>query len=116
MGLSHRLSLFKWSLLIRNSYFGEVTDPDDYANISRVADQDFSADAVYGAKIVTDVSFSYPLGENSTLVVGANNLLDVYPDENRAGGSSGDQFVYSRRTSKFGYMGRYVFARLRLKL
>lgn len=44
------------------------------------------------AKIVTDVSFSYQLGENSTLVVCANNLLDVYPDENRAEGTSGDQF------------------------
>ena len=92
------------------------TDPDEYANVSRVADQDPSADSVYGAKVVTDASFSYPLDDNSTLVVGANNLLDVYPDENRAAGTSGDQFVYSRRTSQFGYMGRYVFARLRLEL
>jgi iron complex outermembrane receptor protein len=105
-----------FDVLLRNVFFGEVTDPDDFSGDARVAGTTVSQDAIYGGKVVTDLTISTALMENLTVTIGANNLLDVYPDENRPGGTSGDQFVYSRRTSQFGYLGRYLFARLNFKL
>ncbi len=116
LNLTHLLSVGSWDFLLRNSYFGEVTDPDDFNGDARVAGTTVSNDAVYGGKLITDLTFTKSIGENLKIIVGANNLLDVYPDENRAGGTSGDQFVYSRRTSQFGYSGRFLFARLKLSL
>ena len=103
--LTNILKMGKFSFMLRNVYFGEVTDPDSHADAELT---------VYSAKVITDLSVSYSFTENLNVTVGSNNLLDVYPDENRANSTSGDQFVYSRRTSQFGYTGRYVFARLNL--
>ncbi|MEN8891081.1 MAG: TonB-dependent receptor [Wenyingzhuangia sp.] len=116
VSLSNVLSFGKWIVLLRNVYFGEVTDPDDYIGVSRVGDREASDDAIYGAKVVTDLSISLALHENTSLTLGANNLLDIYPDENRIAEKNRDQFVYSRRTSQFGYTGRYLFARVNIKL
>lgn len=114
--LSNNLSCKAWNFLLRNTYFGEVQDPDDFAGTDRVSNHSVSSEAVYGGKLVTDLTVSYELSEDLSLLVGANNLFDVYPDENRPGGRSGDQFMFSRRTSQFGYTGRFVFARLNFKL
>ena len=116
LNLTNLLSLNSWDFMLRNVYFGEVTDPDDFNGDARVEGTQVSDDAVYGGKFVTDLSITKGFGENLSLTIGANNLFDVYPDENRAGGTSGDQFVYSRRTSQFGYSGRFLFARLRFSL
>ncbi len=116
LNLTNMVSYDSWDFLLRNVYFGEVTDPDDFNGDARVEGTTVSDDAVYAGKLVTDLTVTKSFSENLSLTVGANNLLDVYPDENRAGGTSGDQFVYSRRTSQFGYSGRYLFARLRLSL
>ncbi|MCH2193611.1 TonB-dependent receptor [Kordia sp.] len=116
LNLSHLLSMNSWDFLLRNVYFGEVTDPDDFNGDPRVAGTEVSPDAIYSGKIVTDLSVTKNFNDNFAITIGANNLLDVYPDENREGGSSGDQFVFSRRTSQFGYSGRFLFARLKLSL
>ncbi len=114
--LSNNLSFKNWNFFLRNTFFGEVEDPDDFAGSASVSEHTVSPDAVYGGKLVTDLTVSYELNEDINLSIGANNLFDVYPDENRPGGTSGDQFVYSRRTSQFGYSGRYLFARMNFKL
>jgi iron complex outermembrane receptor protein len=116
LNLTNLVSWNSWDFLLRNVYFGEVTDPDDFNGDARVGGTTVSDDAVYGGKLVTDLTITKTFTENLSLTVGANNLFDVYPDENREGGTSGDQFVYSRRTSQFGYSGRFLFARLRLSL
>ncbi|WP_164914150.1 TonB-dependent receptor [Aquimarina sediminis] len=116
ISLTNALSIGKYNVLLRNVYFGEVTDPDDFNGDPRVEGTVVSDDAVYGGKIVTDLSFSAKIFENLNITIGANNLLDVYPDENRDGGTAGDQFVYSRRTSQFGYSGRFLFARVNFSL
>ncbi len=102
--------------MLRNVYFGEVTDPDDFGGDITVDSAVVSDDAVYGGKIITDLTISNKISDNTTLSIGANNLLDVYPDENRAGGQSNASFPYSRRTSQFGFLGRYVFARVSINL
>ncbi|TXN38452.1 TonB-dependent receptor [Flagellimonas hymeniacidonis] len=116
LNLTNLVSCNSWDFLLRNVFFGEVTDPDDFNGDARVEGTTVSDDAVYGGKLITDFTVTKSFSENLSLTVGASNLFDVYPDENRAGGTSGDQFVYSRRTSQFGYSGRYLFARLRLGL
>ena len=67
-------------------------------------------------KIVTDLGITYAMSDNLSLTAGANNLLDVYPDEVPSGSNYGDQFIFSRRTSQFGFNGRYVFGRITFKL
>ncbi len=109
--LTNILKMNKWSFMLRNVYFGEVTDPDSYADVNPDGTQNLT---VYGGKVITDLSVAYSFTANLNVTVGSNNLLDIYPDENRPASTSGDQFVYSRRTSQFGYTGRYVFARINL--
>lgn len=101
--LTNILSFSDWSFMLRNVYFGEVTDPDSYADAQL---------KVYGAKVVTDLSLSYSVTSHLKLTVGTNNLFDVYPDQNRAASTASDQFIYSRRTSQFGYTGRLIFSRI----
>ena len=112
LNLTHVLSDDKWTFLLRNVYFGEVTDPDEYAGQPRVDGATVNSNAVYGGKIVTDITASHKISEELNITVGANNLLDVYPDDNRPGSQSNASFPYSRRTSQFGFVGRFIFARL----
>ncbi len=116
LNLTNLVSIKSWDFLLRNVFFGEVTDPDDFNGDARVDGTTVSEDAIYSGKLITDLSISKTFSENLALTIGANNLFDIYPDENRAGGTSGDQFVFSRRTSQFGYSGRFLFARLRFSL
>ena len=67
---------------------------------------------VWGAKVITDLSVGYNFMKNAKIVVGANNLFDVYPDENLEALKSSNQFTYSRNVSQFGQNGRFLFARL----
>ncbi|MBT3243586.1 MAG: TonB-dependent receptor [Bacteroidetes bacterium] len=103
MSLSYSYSLKGFTVLLRESYFGKVT------HASRiVADQQ-----VLPAKFLVDLSLAYTIKDNLTLCIGANNLLDTYPDmilPDNADYSSG-RFPYSRRSTQFGFAGRFLFAR-----
>jgi len=107
INFTNRYKVGDWSFLLRNVYYGEVSDPDFQGTANEVA---------YGEKIITDLSIGYNFSDNLTLAVGANNLLDVYPDEVPTASNYGDQFIFSRRTSQFGFNGRYVFGRITFKL
>ncbi len=104
MNLSLNYKYKRFSLFLREAYFGSVT------HASRiVADQQ-----VLAPKVLTDLSVSYAATDNLQLTIGANNLLDVYPDQilpDNADYSSG-RFPYSRRSTQFGFAGRYVFIRV----
>lgn len=107
--LSHNLKIGeKWNIFLRNSYFGEVEEATN--NV------DPSVDRIYAGKIVTDLSFGYSVNENLKLTLGANNLLDVYPDVSDPAFQSSGRFLYSRRSTQFGTNGRHLFARLSLSL
>lgn len=116
VNLTHNLSSEKWSVLLRNVYFGEVTDPDEFSGQARVAGATVNDNAVYGGKIVTDLTLTNNTSASTSITIGANNIFDVYPDENRPGSQSNASFPYSRRTSQFGFLGRYVFARINIQL
>lgn len=73
----------------------------------------------FAAKWVTDVSVGYTFLNRMRLTVGADNIFDVYPDENSdpgngstyAGNSNFGIFPYNG-VSPFGFNGRFYFARL----
>ncbi|MBG6111432.1 iron complex outermembrane receptor protein [Flavobacterium sp. CG_9.10] len=147
--LTNSLSYKKFDFFLRNVYFGEVTDPnvadangDGTINAIVVNNKAVENEhPVWGAKIITDLSVGFKITPAAKVVIGANNIFDIYPSLNlgpqtiaqRASGvdangaviyspttasnnsidlSNANQFVYSRNTSQFGQNGRFVFARL----
>jgi iron complex outermembrane receptor protein len=108
LNLSHMMNVDKFNIFLRNVYFGKVTEAT-----TTVANQQ-----VFGTKVVTDLSVGYKASEALTLTVGANNLLDVYPDraEEAFGNRSSGRFDWSRRAQQFGIAGRFLFARLSFTL
>lgn len=107
LSLTNIFTIDKFTGLLRNVYYGSVIDPDSHSDDNLVE---------YGGKLVTDLSFRFSFSNVLSTTLGVNNLLDVYPDENREGSTSGDQFVYSRRTSQFGYTGRFMFLKVNFTL
>lgn len=76
-----------------------------------------STDQTFSAKTVTDLSLSYQVTNQLSLVIGANNLLNVYPDiQAHSSNQSLGRFVYSRRVEQQGYNGAYYFTRLILAI
>jgi iron complex outermembrane receptor protein len=108
VNLSNSLAVGKLNVFLRNVYFGEVTEAT-----TTIANQQ-----VFGTKIVTDLSLGYKASDSFTFTVGANNLLDVYPDKADAkfGNRSDGRFDWSRRASQFGIGGRFLFARISFNL
>ena len=143
--LSHTLTMNKFDFFLRNVYFGKVTDPNtvDVNGDGIIGAIVVNGKAVenehpiWGGRVITDLSVGYQITPIVKLVVGANNIFDIYPDKNygpvsakrptgvEANGniiygsaastvdlSNSNQFVYSRNTSQFGQNGRFLFGRL----
>lgn len=143
INLTNTLSVKKFDFFLRNVYFGEVTDPNtvDVNGDGRVEGAIINGQVVeiehpvWSSRVITDFTVGYNLNKNTKIVVGANNLFDIYPSLNYGpvtairprlvGGaidytntpatidlSNANQFVYSRNVSQFGQNGRFLFARL----
>jgi iron complex outermembrane receptor protein len=78
----------------------------------------------FGAKWLTDLDVTYSFNKNITVSIGANNLFDVYPDENIRskvvggvafnGSDNVGIFPYSG-ISPFGFNGTFYYSKLSLK-
>ncbi|AHG90535.1 TonB-dependent receptor [Gemmatirosa kalamazoonensis] len=99
-------------LVARTQRFGSVT--------TRATVGSDNLDQTFGAKWITDVSASYKVLRRFTLTAGADNVFDVYPDQNNnlgnvrsnvAGNANFGIFPYSS-FSPFGFNGRFVYARV----
>ncbi len=108
MNLSTAFSNWNWTFLIRNAYFGEVTEAE--------TDPNTGEHPIYSGKVITDLSAIYRYSPQLWITFGANNLLDIYPDKRPDSLTSGNQFIYSRRISQFGSNGRYVFTKVTIAL
>ena len=112
LSLSNTLSINKFNVMLRNVVFGPVTEATTNVQLQ----QNFSP------KVVTDLSFGYQVASGLNITIGANNLLDIYPDRadqdldpNTTGDQnnrSGGRFDWSRRAQQFGIGGRFLFARV----
>ncbi len=107
--LTNNLSLGDdWNFYLRNTYFGEVEEATN--NVDPLVER------IYGGKLITDLTVGYNVNETLRFTVGANNLLDIYPDEADDAFRSSGRFIYSRRSTQFGTGGRYLFARMNITL
>ena len=102
-----RYSLKGLSALIRANYYGRV----------RYRADDGAADEVFGAKVLFDLDIGYQVTKNVQFSVGADNLLNTFPDKvQKDVNSSFGRFVYSRNVSQFGENGGFYYGRLELTL
>jgi len=116
VSLSNTFSISNINVFLRNVYFGPVTE----ATTNVMLQQEFTQ------KIVTDLSLGYQMSNGLTVTVGANNLLDIFPDraeqdldpetEGDQNNRSGGRFDWSRRAQQFGIGGRFLFARIAYSL
>ncbi|WP_437440102.1 TonB-dependent receptor [Polaribacter cellanae] len=106
INLTNNLTSGKFNVFLRNVYFGKVSE----------ATNSITNQQVFNSKIVTDLSLGYKATENLTLTIGANNLLDIYPDRAIEANRSGGRFDWSRRSQQFGIGGRFLFARVSFNL
>jgi iron complex outermembrane receptor protein len=112
--LTNTLTIDKFSIFFRNTYFGQTTEAtgegifDTDLNLL----SDATIDPYNEGKVITDLTFGYELANGVSITAGANNLLDVYPDDADPAFQSSGRFVYSRRSPQFSFGGRYVFARV----
>lgn len=108
--LSNSLGIGIFNFYLRNTYFGETTEA---TNISSL---DPDVDFTYDGKVITDLSVGIEVSSDLYLTLGANNLLDIYPDEADPAFQSSGRFLYSRRSPQFSFGGRFLFARMSFNL
>ncbi|MFV8224738.1 TonB-dependent receptor [Christiangramia aquimixticola] len=108
VNLTNSLTAGDFNVFLRNVYFGEVTEASTV-----LANQQ-----VFSSKVVTDLSVGYHASDALTFTVGANNIFDIYPDraEDAFNNRSSGRFDWSRRAQQFGIGGRFMFARMSIKL
>nr|MBX2859427.1 TonB-dependent receptor [Cellvibrionaceae bacterium] len=95
--LSPTYTMGDWRYTTRFSYYGDFYDSED--------------EQTYGDELLVDIEGAYTFAEQYTLVVGAQNVLDEYPDENpNAAGGVGN--LYSQ-FSPSGFGGGFYYLRLR---
>ncbi|WP_038230106.1 TonB-dependent receptor plug domain-containing protein [Xylella fastidiosa] len=101
--LSGTWKLTQWDLMLAATRYGTVTVRNP-TSVSR--------DQTYGARWVVDASASYKSDMHWMLTLGANNLLNAYPDKTvNAINSIYGQMPYSNY-APFGFNGTYVYARI----
>jgi iron complex outermembrane receptor protein len=102
-----RYSLKGMSALVRANYYGRV----------RYRADDPAADEVFGVKVLFDVDVGYQVTKNVQISVGADNLLNTFPDPvTKDVNKSFGRFVYSRNVSQFGQNGGFYYGKLELTL
>ena len=92
---------------VRGNYYGEI----EYTPTNTDNDETF------GSKVLFDLDLAYELTEITRLSIGANNLLNTYPDQHTtASNRSDERFVFSRRVTQYGSNGGFYYAKLSLNL
>ncbi len=126
ISFSANYKMNKFGVMLRFVRFGKVvykdggnqTDPfKENIVLNSFTGKIESTDQTFSEKIVTDLSLSYQINPELSFVIGANNLLNVYPDiQSHSSNQSLGRFIYSRRVEQQGYNGAYYFARLKLAI
>lgn len=111
--LGNTLTLDKWSVYLRNTYFGQTTEATNAAVFDdNLVQTDNSIDVYNDPRLITDLSVGYKFSDDLSLTIGANNLFDIYPDVVDDAFLSSGRFLYSRRSPQFSFGGRHLFGRL----
>jgi len=97
-------SISKFSAMVRNVYFGEVTRNGF----------PYGVEQVFAGKVVTDLSLSYKLTDQLLFTVGGNNILNSLPDKQVYDNSYFGVFKYA--PVQQGFNGSFFFTRLSFEL
>ena len=93
-----------WRFMTRGRYYGEHYDaPTNDGDVSFYADP----------RVLFDLEVSFDWNDSVTMVIGAENVLDEYPEENPAGEVAG--LLYPEG-SPFGFNGGYYYVGLKVAL
>ena len=100
-----RYQLSGMTALVRANYYGKVFfRPDLAAN-----------DEEFGRKVLFDVDVGYQFTKNVFFAIGADNLFNTFPDQQKKDANiSFGRFIYSRNVSQFGQNGGFYYAKLQL--
>lgn len=97
-------SVSKFNVLVRNIYWGEVTRNGF----------PFGVVQTHKGKVTTDLALSYKILSSLSLTAGANNVLDVFPDEQAYDNSYFGVFKYA--PVQMGMLGAFYYLRVNLNL
>ena len=85
---------------------------EDVADYGSFANQIKAATDTYGVKIVTDLTLGFNLSKNTKLIVGSNNLFNVYPDQQDDWVEAGGYWD----AVQMGFGGAFYYARMNFRL
>ncbi len=115
--LSIDLAQSKWGLTLNNTLYGPATfvNNDLRAIDSRIDNPNATSSAhiVFDTKVLTDLIFNYRLSETVTLIVAADNILNVLPHYNLEDLPTGANYTFGRQLSEqqiralIDFNGRY---------
>ena len=95
---------------VRLNYFGNYFE--DHADSGALRVEDDGLPLFLGSEVTLDVEATYVIDENFEVSLGANNLLDETPDENRWADVLGAQYP---TTAVMGFNGGFYYGRLNYK-
>ncbi|MCB0265929.1 MAG: TonB-dependent receptor [Calditrichaeota bacterium] len=101
------------SFMLRATRYGEVKDL--FGDNTLAVDDDHPRDETFTAKVIADLEIGYTIMKGVGLAIGANNLLDTYPDKQLKINSFNGIFPYDG-LSPFGFFGRSIYSRLTVNL
>ncbi len=99
---------------LRATRYGEVLSPDTAATFATVAAGAVPNDIVLGEKTLVDLEGRFDISDSIRLALGAENLLDEYPDPNTPLANPTGTTSFSNY-SPFGRSGRFVYGRVAYK-
>jgi iron complex outermembrane recepter protein len=102
--LSLNLAADKFNFLVRNIYWGKVTRNGF----------PFGVVQEHKGKVTTDVAVSYKILKGVSFSIGANNILDVFPDKQAYDNSYFGVFKYA--PVQMGTLGAFYYARINLSV
>lgn len=123
MELAQPRSKFTFGVNYRLNKFNVNVRVTQYGRVSIYNASTSALDETYSPKVVTDLNVSYKITKAISIVAGANNIFDVYPDKIQHTGystpysaaapsdnSSFGRLNYSLAVTQFGFTGGYYFA------
>ena len=117
LGLDWELGRF--AMTARANRYGEVFLPGPSGDIT-IAEGNAPGDITLSPKWVADLELRYKVIDALQLAIGANNLLDEYPDRLPYGTVNGynygtnNSFLPYSSQSPFGFSGRFLYGRVTL--
>ncbi len=102
--LSMNWSLGNWGLTARATRYGEVLSPQNAPTVS-------APDFLMTPKTLVDLEGRFAFGDHMKFAVGADNVLDKYPDALPPGLNSTGATSFSN-LAPFGRSGRFVYGRV----